>query len=151
MPRAIARSLTGAYSQRQLARDAHLSKHRVGTLLRLGAADAAALTWRDAIALRALVDCGLTIDPATRLSERDLRLLVAVREVLADEQSVDPETRVVVVGDQVMTADTDRALRRHLDDAFDTEADQTVHLIPVGAWAHALLADLSAASDRSAA
>ena len=150
MPRAAARSLTGTYSQRQLARDAHLSKHRVGTLIRLKAADPAALTWRDALALRALVDCGLTVDPSTRLSERDHRLLAAVRRVLAAEHAVDSETRIVVIGDRVETADTDRALRRHLDDAFDGAADQTVHLIPIGAWAQSLLTELTELADQSA-
>lgn len=152
MPRLASRSLTGSYSQRQLARDARLSKHRVGTLLRLGAASADALTWRDAIALRALVGCGLTIDPATRLSERDVALLAATKQALADRTDyVDPEMRLIVVGDDARIVLGDRELRRRLDDALDT-GDVAVHLLPIGNWASALLAELKTIPDtRSAA
>lgn len=148
----VNRSLTGSYSQRQLALDSGLSKHRVGTLLRLGAAEADGLTWRDAIALRALVECGLTVDPATRLSERDLALLTAIRHALADRtDEVDPEMRLMVMGRDVRIVMNDRELRRAMDDGLDA-GDVTVHVIPVGNWASTLLADLKTVPEtRSAA
>lgn len=147
----VNRSLTGPYSQRQLARDSGLSKHRVGTLLRLGAASADALTWRDAIALRALVECGLTVDPATRLSARDRALLDACRDALADRtESVDPEMRLLVMGADARIVTGDRELRRSMDDALDA-GNVTVHVIPVGNWAEVLLAELKATESTAVA
>lgn len=146
MAKAPARSLDGLYSVRQLAVATGLTRQRMSTLIKLGAIDPQRLTWRDAIAVRALIASGFTTDASTKaLSAVDRQILDTVRQVLRETPD-QADLTLLIQGEQVEPQPDLSMAALAASAKARTQPTSAVHLLPIGAWAAALRSNLETAA-----